>query len=444
MIALNRHSILTNIIVFSLLMSFAVPFCFGQGRFRGRHFRDSKTDQNRSTPSTSDSSASASKLLTQATVALTKVSDTDLSTSIENLQRLTLSIDQALIQQVNVWDTSENRSPWGVMHATLAWGLDGEILVDGKPYNAIASLCENKTLKGVKMLELEDGNLTPRQGPGLQGHPGQFLAILAQNNIDIQREIICQGQKFTVSDLVEYEKATCETDSELTFKLIGLNFYLTADATWTANDGTQWSVERLLREEIAQPINKVTCGGTHRLMAISLALKRRLASGESLTGTWEIASTYIDDYQQYALTLFNPDGSFSSEWFERRGALRDPQRWMQTTGHVLEWLAVSLSDEQLLDPRIIRSVTFLSELLKIEAGQEWSIGPRAHALRSLRLYKARLQGLIQAQDTRIASNLDSNQPSKDSDEDQNPVPVSSDHRQKIDPESEPHPDAVEF
>jgi hypothetical protein len=312
----------------------------------------------------------------------------------ENPTELLALIQKSIDQQRQFPDTAQNRSPWGVMHTTLAWGQQGEVLIDDRPYNAIQALCDNQRLKGVRLLEVRGGLPHPLEGPGLQGHPGQLLAILAQNDVPLDHPIRIGEQTFTVADLVKYEQQTCRPNLELTFKLLGLAHYLPIDEIWTATDGGVWSVERLLRLELRQPINgRQTCGGTHRLMAIHLAAGKRKTEVGDLEGAWLAAANYISDYHDYAFSLFNPDGSFSTEWLERRAALVDPQRRLQTTGHVLEWLAVSLPEDRLRDEKLMGSFAYLSALLLVDLGETWAVGPRAHALRAMRIYHERLAAL---------------------------------------------------
>ncbi len=304
-------------------------------------------------------------------------------------------LQQAIDHQRQFPDTAENRSPWGVMHTTLAWGSDGDVLIEGQPYNAIQALCDNQKLKGVQLLSAPKGQLKPLEGPGLQGHPGQFLAILAQNQVPIDQPLRVGEHTFTVADLVAFEQKTCRPNMELTFKLIGLSHYLPSDEIWQSDDGGTWSLERLLRLELRQPINgRQTCGGTHRLMGIYLAVERRRQQELEIDAAWAAAEKYTDDYHAYAFSLFNPDGSFSTEWLERRAALDDPQRRVQTSGHVLEWLAVSLPDSQLQDPTLLGGFAYLAGLLQTDIGESWAVGPRAHALRALRLYQARLSAQL--------------------------------------------------
>ncbi len=133
------------------------------------------------------------------------------------------------------------------------------------------------------------------------------------------------GKDFTVADYIEEEKATCQSGTELTFKLIALAHYLPSDATWTSRNGEEWSIPKLIRAEIEAPIHGAACGGSHRLFAIANAVKERQKRGEPIDGQWARAAKYTADYQRYTLAnLQNPDGSFSTEWFNTPG--RSPRR----------------------------------------------------------------------------------------------------------------------
>lgn len=124
------------------------------------------------------------------------------------------------------------RSVWGVMHALIAYGVDTEVLVGDRKANAIGWVCYNGPCNGQRLFYLDRGELTPRQGPGVQGHHGQFLAMLAQSRVKKDFPIRVEGKDFTVADLIEYEKRTCYAKTELTFKLIALAHYLPSDETW--------------------------------------------------------------------------------------------------------------------------------------------------------------------------------------------------------------------
>jgi hypothetical protein len=285
---------------------------------------------------------------------------------------------------------TREHTPWEVMHAIIAYGVDTRLNNNGRTTTAMGHLLFSGTSGGQAIVTLKNGRPYMQRGVGVQGHAGQFLAILAQSHLQRDYPLYVGGKQFTLEDLVQAEQYDCESGTELTFKLIGLMHYLPSDATWKNFQGQTWSIDRLVREEIVQPIRGAACGGTHRLMGLSYAIRKREQRGEPITGIYAEAAKYIDNYHKYTFGLQNPDGSFSTAWFVRREGRIDLDRRLQTTGHVLEWLCFSLSDEQIRDPRVAKSVRYVTNLLLDESGHEWEIGHLGHALHALQLYNERV------------------------------------------------------
>ena len=125
-------------------------------------------------------------------------------------------------------------------------------------------------------------------------------------------------------------------------------------------------------------------------MGVSYALRKRQQQGGAVDGQFSRAQKYTSDYHQYTLSLQNPDGSFSTEWFTGRGNRLDKARRLQTTGHILEWMAYSMSPEMLEDPRMVKAADYLSGLLLDGQSNAWEIGPLGHALHALALYDERV------------------------------------------------------
>jgi hypothetical protein len=184
--------------------------------------------------------------------------------------------------------------------------------------------------------------------------------------------------------------AACKSGEELTFTLIGLSHFLPTDSQWKAADGQGWNFERLLREELSQPIVGAACGGTHRLMGLSYALRQRRLEGLPISGQWARAETFINDFTKYAWQLQNRDGSFSTDWFEGRADKDDQDRKIQTTGHILEWLVFSADEEALHDARFTNGITFLVNNMLNDRSRQWQVGPKGHSLRTLSLYHRRM------------------------------------------------------
>jgi len=288
---------------------------------------------------------------------------------------------------------TRDHSNWEVMHGIIAYGVDTQLFrggPSGPKVNGIGWMCFNGQCHGEQMLYLNKGHLVARRGPGLQGHYGQFLAILAQSHVKIDYPMTVGGRDFTIRDLVEHEKQDCQAGEELTFKLIALMHYLDSDETWLSRDGHEWSIQKLIQEELKQPIRGAACGGTHRLMGFSYAVNKRIKRGQSVTGQFKRAQIFVQDYHRYTMSLQNSDGSFSTEWFTRRGARPDIDRRLKTTGHILEWLSFSLSDQELRDPRIIKAVDYVSGILIENPRHAWEIGPLGHGLHALSVYESRM------------------------------------------------------
>jgi hypothetical protein len=288
---------------------------------------------------------------------------------------------------------SAQHDTWEVMHGVLAYGLDSRIRQGGprgEPITAIGWLCYNRPCKQKQLLQLNDeGEIRALYGVGLQGHMGQFLAMLAQSNVDRNYPIQVDGKMFTIEDLIVAEQKTCYSGTELTFKLISLMHYLPSDSTWLNDRGETWSIERLIEEELKQPIRSAACGGTHRLAGLSLAARKRELRGEPLDGVWAQAADFTESYEQYAYRLQNSDGSFSTQWFKGSEADRDIDRRIKTSGHILEWLIYQSTDEELDSSRLVRGVNYVTNLLYSNSDRQWEIGPQCHALHALQLYNQR-------------------------------------------------------
>jgi hypothetical protein len=166
--------------------------------------------------------------------------------------------------------------------------------------------------------------------------------------------------------------------------------YLDSDETWKTPDGQEWSIQRLIREELKAPIRGAACGGTHRLMGFSYAVNKRLQRGKPIDGEFRRAQIFTQDYHRYTFSLQNPDGSFSTAWFERRANDPSIDRRLKTSGHILEWITFSLSDDELRDPRMIKATDYVANLLLANDRHTWEIGPLGHGLHALALYDERV------------------------------------------------------
>ena len=285
---------------------------------------------------------------------------------------------------------TRDRSPWELMHAILSYELHSKVLQGGprgKPITAVGWLCFNKICKRRSLMYFnDDGDLRVRVGPALQGHQGQLLAMLAQSKVSEDYPMLVEEQEMKVADLIKMEMETCYPRTELTFKLIGLMHYLDSDATWMNDQGREWSLRKMIAEELKQPIRGAACGGTHRLSGLTLAYKTRRRRGESIDGEYLQAQRFIARHQQYAYRLQNRDGSLSTEWFRGPGDEDDLDRRLKTTGHLLEWLLYASTDKELYHWRTTKSVNYLANIMWNNRYKDWEAGPLGHAIHALLIY----------------------------------------------------------
>lgn len=287
---------------------------------------------------------------------------------------------------------TRDQNCWELMHWIIAYGVKSEVRrggPNGPPVNSIGWLCYGGTCAGMPLVHVDQRGIAVARGPKVQGHHGQFVAILAQAKVKKDYPIELDGQHFTVADLIDFEKLGCQEGMELTFKLIALSHYLDLEETWHNSAGEEWSVSRLVQEEIRAPIVGAACGGTHRLMGISYAVKERLKRDQPLDGQFARADAYIHDFHRYTLNMQNADGSFSTDWFRSRADKDDLDRRLQTTGHILEWLVYSVPPEMLDDYRLVRAVDYLSTILLKNADRKWQLGTLGHGLHALSLFDER-------------------------------------------------------
>ncbi len=290
---------------------------------------------------------------------------------------------------------SRDDSPWSMMHHMIAWGTDSRIWIGapgGRHESCIGWLCANGPCEGERLLYARNDLVYARTGPGLQGHEGQFLAMLAQTRVRADQPIQIEDTRYSVKQLIEQEKRSCRPGTELTFRLIGLVHYLDTDASWTSSDGEDWDIQRLIREEMHQPINGTTCGGTHRLMGMTYAVRRRQQEDKPLDGEFQRADVFTRRYMRMAYDMQNPSGTFSSDFWRSRGSWGDLNRKLKTTGHMLEWMVFSADHEDLQDPRMIAAVDWLTDMLTENRYYDFEKGPLGHGVRALALYDERVFG----------------------------------------------------
>jgi hypothetical protein len=280
---------------------------------------------------------------------------------------------------------------WQIIHGMLAYGYNLQLNDNGKLVPGIEWLFDGGQMRGWQLAPGEKG-LKDIEEPGSksgEGHDDQWLGYFAQCGVPLDAKINVRGQEFTVNDLVTQAQWDVREGMEATWTLMAFSVYLPLDSKWTARDGSEWSIERLLEMECEQDLSGSTCGGTHRMYGIAAALNRHLEEGGSLNGVWKVADEKIKKAIADAREYQQPDGGFSTNYFQRSSTSPDIGLRINTTGHVLEFICLAATDQELRQPWVTRAVDYLCELFEQTADVPVECGGLYHAVHGLMLYRQR-------------------------------------------------------
>jgi hypothetical protein len=299
--------------------------------------------------------------------------------------------------QKQAFSTRQNTAD-DILDFCLPYGCSTEITIFEKSgerrANGITALCWNYSCGGFEPLAINDGRIVARVGYGLQSQPSQMLAMLAFARVQANYPLRVEKAVRTVADLVESEKLSCRSDADLSLKLIGLTYYVD-DASWKNDQGEEWTLERIVREELDRTVSNAGSCGLNRLMGLAYVNYRREKRDQALEGQFARAEKYLVDFHKYAFELQNADGSWGY-FLSARGANKDAVEQLRSTAYVLEWLSISLSDEELANPRIAAAATSVLQGLNTQRNRSSlpglpskEIDAATHALHALALYDDR-------------------------------------------------------
>ncbi len=309
-------------------------------------------------------------------------------------EELRQRVDGVLRTTLNRHLDVNQHAAWQIIHGILGYGRALQVYDQGQLVPAVDWLLRGGQLRGWDLRPGEKG-LEAVLGPGDRagmGHEDQWLAVLAQLDLEWDDPIVVGGKTYKIGDLVTEAQWDVRDGMEASWTLIGLSTYLPLDARWKAKDGKEWTIERLVAMEAKQDLNASACGGTHRLIGMNMALNRYLAEGGKLEGGWAAAQKVIDQAVAKAKQYQQPDGSFSASYFQRPARSPDIAVRIGTTGHTLEFLMFALTDKQVREPWVTRGVVALCKMLERTKSMPVECGALYHAIHGLQLYRMRRFG----------------------------------------------------
>ena len=295
-----------------------------------------------------------------------------------------------------------DHAAWQILHGALPFGRRFQVyngdekvsavdwIIDGNEMNGWTLRHGSENLadgrRGLKAV-LESGSKTG------QGHEDQWLAILAQCELPSDHPIKFRGEEYQLGDILLQAMHDVYDGKECSWTVISLSRYLPHEHQWQNSRGETWNMERIMAMEARQDIvDASACGGTHRLIGMTMALDQHLADGGEVTGGWLAAKKKIVEAVKTSRAYQQPSGAFSTAYFRRAGTSPDKALEINTTGHTLEFLTLALTDEQLTQPWVTQSVVRLCDLFRKTKKIPLECGSLYHAAHGLISYRERRFG----------------------------------------------------
>ena len=330
---------------------------------------------------------------TQETRVASDVPDDQLREMVDDALRHTFNERELNLDVNAAWQILHGALPFGMKFkvqngddsvSAMQWVLDGNQMKGWTLRHGTKDLPDNR--RGLKMV-MEPGTKTG------QGHEDQWLAVMSQCNLPKDQKIVFQGQEYQLWDVVQQSMWDVFEGKECSWSLIALTRYLdNFDQSWQASDGETWTLEKIVQMEADQDLAMSACGGSHRLIGMTMALDAYRDRGGEVQGPWENAEEKITGAIETAQRFQQPDGSFSTNYFSRPGTSADLALRINTTGHTLEFLALALPPERLSEPWVEQAVIQLCGLFKKTAPIPLECGSLYHAAHGLMEYRERRFG----------------------------------------------------
>lgn len=302
---------------------------------------------------------------------------------------------EAAIENVRKRRLYTDNGFWTIFHGILGLG-PGLMLHNrdtGAKLNAVEHIASGGELRGLNFPQTKYGlDVSLREPIGVgQGHQDQFVAEMAQWGMTIDKPFIVNGKDYTFADFVNHSKMRARTtaNQELGWTILVLANYLGTDLSWTNAYNEKLTLDDLLQYELDQSMDTAACGGTHRLFGLTWCLYMRQREGKPLTPVYQRIIETTNKHRDLAKKHQNGDGALSTSFFRGAGNAPDKPLRINTTGHMLEWLALALNDEEIKEEWVQNAATALALLILDQQDAPIDGGPLYHAVHGLLMYYAR-------------------------------------------------------
>jgi hypothetical protein len=202
-------------------------------------------------------------------------------------------------------------------------------------------------------------------------HVDQFLATCAEIGVPLGLPVETDFGSFTVGELLDASRRSFDASQEICWSLVAYCGYLPDEMRWENRFGETCSYESMAEAILALPLDRGTCGGTHKQFALAFLLRH--ASLRSISADLR---RRCEDYLSQSSRLLErsqlPNGAWSPLWANGSSTVTDnrddgPIRGddlVRITGHQLEWIEILPTSLRPSSACISRALQFLIDGLK--------------------------------------------------------------------------------
>ncbi|MBF0502424.1 MAG: hypothetical protein HQM09_19955 [Candidatus Riflebacteria bacterium] len=289
-----------------------------------------------------------------------------------NFVSVKANVESALAKIQSRKLNSRDNTPWVIAAALFALGKDLEVTVaeTGMSMKAYEYLCKEaryqnqrifRTLNGQPALPTRGLTFGLTDSFKIQDHVDQYLSVFAEIGVATDQSIVSDdGVTYTVANMVEASTRNFTPSQELGWTLISLSVYGDAVKPFITDANETFTLENVIALANRRDLQNESRWGTHQLYAMGFALRRHLISGGRLDGSWAEARAFLDRYIALAKRYQQSDGAFSADMFWGSSAPDSHDLLMETTGHMLMWLNMALTTNELREPWILSAIDRLS------------------------------------------------------------------------------------
>jgi hypothetical protein len=248
---------------------------------------------------------------------------------------------------------------------------------------------------------------TPGIKMEFEDHSCQFLFILMELGVCPQDTVICvppNGENHALVEVVQAAENSCHGLSDLSWALPVFAKWGTR-SKWTNKFGSEFELNRLFAQHLKREEWCTACFGTHWRMGLALGLKyghKKISKNLRIQAKQRLCEAILE-----ARNSQDDSGQFRLQWGlypPRPPDIDDlpplPSDFLDLLshqGHMLEWLMVALSDEDLSTQEWPhQGISWLLTKLS-DAKKDIPYGTHSHCAHALRLYESRMNKLLDTQ-----------------------------------------------